>query len=80
MTKLSDYQNRERRAKVYGKDFNKAYSFLLDANYFTGEELHLITMMYGCRMDVLNLACSCRYELDVEQIALDFMCMHDVFI
>lgn len=52
---------------------SKLYSILIDYDYFTEEELNLITSMYGMNTETLSLACECRYALDAQQVLFEIM-------
>lgn len=50
-------------------DFNKAYNFLVDNNYFTDDELRLVTNINGSNLDVLNDCIFARYGYrDIDQL------------
>lgn len=48
--------------------FNAIYSFLVEYEYFTEDELRLVTDINGNRTEVLNDCCRARYALDIEDL------------
>lgn len=52
-------------------DASKAYSALEDGNYFTSEELVLVTDGWGLNTDTLDRICQVRYGMDADQVLGD---------
>ena len=52
-------------------DASKVYSALEDGNYFTSEELVLVTDGWGLNTDTLDRICQVRYGMDADQLLKD---------
>lgn len=49
-------------------EVDDAYNFLLENDYFTEQELELVTAGWGYSMNTLDTVCQARYAMDVEQL------------
>ena len=49
----------------------KAWRFLEDNEYFTQDELQLVTSLNGYSMNTLNDICEVRYAEDLEQLGFE---------
>lgn len=61
------------RAGEVASNVHELYNKLIDYDYFTEDELILVTCMYGMNVETLNLACECRYALDAQQVLFEIM-------
>lgn len=50
------------------EDLNHIFDYLLVGNYFTEEELILVTKGFGDNVDTYNTICQVRYGMDFDQI------------